>query len=121
MAQTEPQFKEGDRAFSHYVNGWGTILKVKDTVRNQTHGVTDSKLPDSTWYDLKMDNGDTEYLDDAHGDWDMARIVPPHIAKLYGYGDDPNPVKSVVNKEPEIIVGPHLEPVNAQMRVKRTR
>jgi hypothetical protein len=28
-------------------------------------------------------------MDDAHGNWDMARIVPPHIAERYGYGSDP--------------------------------
>ncbi len=92
MAQTEPQFKPGDRCFSHYVMGWGTVEKANDTRRGDVHGVTGSKLPDTTWYTVRMDKGGTERLDDAHGDWDMARMVPPHIAKRFGYGDDPNPV-----------------------------
>ena len=59
--------------------------------------MTGSKLPDTTWYDVHYD-GDPEgrtssMLDDAHGNWDMARMVPPHIAKRFGYGDDPNPPK----------------------------
>jgi hypothetical protein len=89
MAQTEPQFKIGDRVFSHYVMGWGTIDRLSRTYRGDTHGVTGDPLPDTTWYSVKMDKGTTELLDDAHGNWDAARIVPPHIAKRYGYGDDP--------------------------------
>jgi hypothetical protein len=86
---TEPQFKPGDRCFTHYDMQWGTVTGFNTTYRNQTHGVTGSKLPDTTWYDVKYDDGSTSLLDDAHGNWDMARIVPPHIAKRYGYGDDP--------------------------------
>jgi hypothetical protein len=89
MAQTEPQFKPGDRFFTHYDMKWGTVVSENTTYRNQTHGVTGSKLPDTTWYNVKYDDGSTSLLDDAHGNWDMARIVPPHIAKRFGYGDDP--------------------------------
>jgi len=89
MTQTQPQFKVGDRVFSHYVMGWGTIESISHTDRDQVHGVTGSKLPDTTWYDVKFDDGSRNMLDDAHGDWDMARIVPPNIAKKYGYGSDP--------------------------------
>jgi hypothetical protein len=92
MAQTEPIFKVGDRCFSHYVMGWGTVEKVGETRRGDKHGVTGDPLPDTTWYTVRMDKGSTELLDDAHGDFDMARLVPPHIAKRYGYGDDPNPI-----------------------------
>jgi hypothetical protein len=53
------------------------------------HGVTGSRLPDTTWYRVRSDDGSIELLDDAHGDWEMARIVPPHIAKANGYGTDP--------------------------------
>jgi hypothetical protein len=93
MAQTEPQFKEGDRFWTHYDYRWGTVLAVKETRRGDVHGVTGSKLPDTTWYDVHYD-GDPEgrvssMLDDAHGNWDMARMVPPHIARRFGYGDDP--------------------------------
>jgi hypothetical protein len=91
MAQTEPQFKPGDRFFTHYDMKWGTVVSENTTYRNQTHGVTGSKLPDTTWYNVKYDDGSTSLLDDAHGNWDMARMVPPHIAKRFGYGDDPNP------------------------------
>jgi hypothetical protein len=95
MAQTEPKFKPGDRFWTHYDYKWGTVLKINHTVRDAVHGVTGSKLPDTTWYDVHYD-GDPEgrtssMLDDAHGNWDMARMVPPHIAKRFGYGDDPNP------------------------------
>jgi hypothetical protein len=95
MTQTQPQFTPGQRVFTHYDMQWGTVVKLNTTYRDQTHGVTGSKLPDTTWYDVKYDDGSTSLLDDAHGNWDMARIVPPHIAKRYGYGDDPNPTGGV--------------------------
>jgi len=93
MAQTEPQFKPGDRFFTHYDMKWGTVVDINTTYRDKKHGVTGNPLPDTTWYDVRYD-GDPEgtvssMLDDAHGDWDMARMVPPAIAKRYGYGDDP--------------------------------
>jgi hypothetical protein len=28
-------------------------------------------------------------VDDAHGNWEMARVVPPGIAEYYGHGTDP--------------------------------
>jgi hypothetical protein len=87
--QTQPQFKIGDRCFSHYVMGWGTVTKINETRRGDIHGVTGDPLPDTTWYTIRMDKGGTERLDDAHGDWDLARIVPPAIAERYGYGRDP--------------------------------
>jgi len=89
MMQTEPQFKVGDRFFSHYEMQWGTVESISHTSRDQTHGVTGEPLYDTTWYRVKLDIGGHSLLDDAHGRWDMARMVPPHIAKLYGYGDDP--------------------------------
>jgi hypothetical protein len=90
--QTQPAFKVGDRVFSHYTMKWGTVTAIDITYRGQTHGVTGSPLPDTTWYTVRADDGSVDSLDDAHGDWGMARIVPPRIAKLYGYGDDPKPV-----------------------------
>ena len=87
-----PVFSPGDRVFSHYAMKWGTVVSVKETVRDSVHGVTGSPLPDTTWYEVAMDgatNGAVELLDDAHGNWDMARIVPPAIATRYGYGTDP--------------------------------
>jgi hypothetical protein len=91
MSDTEskPQFGVGDRVFSHYAMDWGTVKKVGKTERNQSHGVTGSALPDTTWYEVEMDKGGTQLLDDAHGDWDMARLIPPSIARRYGYGEDP--------------------------------
>lgn len=86
---SEPQFKPGDRVFSHYAWGWGTVERAVRTDRGRTHGVTQSPLPDTTWYVVVFDSGDEDMLDDAHGDWNMARIVPPHIATTYGYGRDP--------------------------------
>ena len=87
--QTQPQFKAGDRFFTHYDMQWGEVVGFAHTNRDMTHGVTGDPLPDTTWYHVKLDDGRTCLLDDAHGDWDMARMVPPHIAKRYGYGDDP--------------------------------
>ena len=90
MTQTEPQFKPGDRAFSHYLMEWVTIVSLHHTDRDQIHGVTGTPLPDTTWYETQPDGGGVEVLlDDAHGDWEMARIVPPQIATRYGYGADP--------------------------------
>jgi hypothetical protein len=86
---TRPQFKKDDRVFSHYSMKWGTVERVQNTVRDAMHGVTGSRLPDTTWYRVRSDDGSIELLDDAHGDWEMARIVPPHIAKANGYGTDP--------------------------------
>lgn len=87
--ETQPQFKPGARVFSHYAMDWGTVESIGETRRGDTHGVTGSKLPDTTWYKVRMDKGGIELLDDAHGNWEMARIVPPEIARKYGYGSDP--------------------------------
>jgi hypothetical protein len=96
-AMTQPAFNVGDRCFSHYtkntaagVSGWGTIEKINNTDRGRTHGVTGTPLDDTTWYWVRTDEGTTELLDDAHGNWDMARIVTPEIAEKYGYGKDPS-------------------------------
>jgi hypothetical protein len=85
-------FDEGDRVFSHYEMKWGAIEEVGKTYTGQTHGVTGSPLPDTTWYRVRMDDGSVSLLDDGHGNWNMARIVPPHIARRFGYGSDPKAV-----------------------------
>jgi hypothetical protein len=87
---SQAQFTAGDRVFSHYVMAWGTIRRVEKTVTGQRHGVTGDPLPDSTWYTVDFDNGHVHSLDDAHGDWSMARIMPPSVAVSNGYGSDPN-------------------------------
>jgi hypothetical protein len=124
MTQTEPQFKPGDRFFTHYDMQWGTVKRISHTDRDRTHGVTGSKMDDTTWYDVTYDADAPEVgsewctcdtnstddacpvhgsldvrdwsfwrtsslLDDAHGNWDMARMIPPHIATRYRYGKDP--------------------------------
>lgn len=89
MTQSEPKFLPGDRVFTHYEMQWGTVVKRNNTVRGAEHGVTGSKLPDTTWYTIELDNGERTMLDDAHGDWEMARIMPSEIAERYGYGTDP--------------------------------
>ena len=86
--QTQPQFKVGDRVFTHYDMEWGTIERISRTERDRTHHLG-HKMDDTTWYIVRYDSGSTSLLDDAHGNWHMARIVPPHIAKRYGYGTDP--------------------------------
>jgi hypothetical protein len=89
MTQREPQFKPGDRVFTHYEMQWGTVKSLNHTRRNERHGVTGQTLPDTSWYNVDLDSGETAMLDDAHGEWEMARIVPPHIAERFGYGSDP--------------------------------
>lgn len=88
MVLTHPQFKVGDRFWTHYDYKWGTVVKVGRTERGRTHW-QGHKMDDTTWYDVEYDDGGTNMLDDAHGNWEMARMVPPHIARRYGYGDDP--------------------------------
>ena len=88
MVQSEPQFKEGDRFFTHYDMRWGTVERVGKTERNRST-FTGNSMDDTTWYTVRYDDGGTSYLDDAHGNWDMARMIPPHIACRYGYGADP--------------------------------
>lgn len=88
--QTQPQFTPGDRFWTHYDYKWGTVVSIDRTYRGETHGVTGSPLPDTTWYNVRYDDGSTSLLDDAHGDWDMARMMPPWIARRFGYGDDPH-------------------------------
>jgi rubredoxin len=85
----KPAFGVGDRFFTHYDMKWGTVQRIGRTDRGRTHGVTRNPLPDTTWYDVRYDKGGTSLLDDAHGDWEQARMVPPDIAKAYGYGSDP--------------------------------
>lgn len=85
----DPKFAVGDRVFSHYVMDWGTISKIGQTTEPTVHGVTGDPLPGSTWYTVRFDKGITESLDDAGGNWDLARIVPPDVARRYGWGDDP--------------------------------
>jgi len=92
MTQTQPQFKEGDRVFSHYAMKWGKIYAIGRTDRGRYYhgtGKPEDRMDDTTWYDVIWDDGSTDMMDDAHGNWDMARIVPPHIAERYGYGSDP--------------------------------
>lgn len=86
---TTPRFAVGDRCFSHYTMKWGTVRKVGETTQPTPHGVTGAMLPGSTWYTVESDDSEMDMLDDANGEWALARIVPPHIAKRYGYGDDP--------------------------------
>lgn len=87
-------FQPGNRVFSHYVMRYGTIVSIDREEPAGVHGVTGDPLPASTWYTVKMDGGREERLDDAGGNWDLARIIPPRIAERYGYGRDPHPVPS---------------------------
>jgi hypothetical protein len=89
LSLNEPAFEPGDRVFTHYDMKWGTVESLDTTYRDMKHGVTGTPLPDTTWYTVKYDDGATSLLDDAHGEWDMARIVPPYIAERYDYGKDP--------------------------------
>lgn len=90
--RSTPQFEVGDRCFSHYTMKWGTIESVGNTDRERYyHGIEtpENRMDDTTWYDVRADDGSMTMLDDAHGNWDMARVVPPAIATRYGYGTDP--------------------------------
>lgn len=95
---SEAQFRIGDRVFSHYTMKWGTIERVGNTDRGRFYrgtGLEKDRMPDTTWYDVRADDKSIDMLDDAHGNWELARIVPPAIARRYGYGDDPNPPEPV--------------------------
>jgi hypothetical protein len=94
MAQTEPQFKEGDRFWTHYDYRWGTVLKPSRRLGAATcmASLEASCLtpPGTTCTTTAIRKVRlSSMLDDAHGNWDMARMVPPHIARRFGYGDDP--------------------------------
>lgn len=92
MSNSSPAFGTGDRCFSHYTMKWGTVEEVRETYRGKKHGVTGDPLPDTTWYNVRWDDGSTDSMDDAHGNWDMARIIPPAVADRFGYGKDPKVV-----------------------------
>lgn len=83
-----PMFNEGDRVFSHYTMKWGTIVSVGSDEPVHREGV---EVPGKTdaWHDVRWDDGTTDYMNDGGGDWDSARVLPPAIAKRYGYGEDP--------------------------------
>jgi hypothetical protein len=85
----EPRFSPGDRVFSHYTMTWGTVRYVDHTQPAGVHGVTGDPLPPSTWYMVVMDDDSCHLLDDANGNWDLARIIPARVASLYGYMTDP--------------------------------
>lgn len=89
MSRITPLFAPRDRCFSHYVGDWGTVESVDHVEPAGVHGVTGDPLPASTWYVVRMDSGRVERLDDASGDWELARLIPPAIASRYGYGQDP--------------------------------
>ena len=95
-----PCFEPGDRVFSHYSMDWGTINRIDHTQPPGRHGVTGSPLPGTTWYVVDMDKGQQELYDDASGTWDLARIVPPHVASRYGYGTDPQAPAPAKRKSP---------------------
>jgi len=92
------RFAKGDRIFSHYEMKWGTIIEignVEEVLRQgepcPIKGMTDEFHTDA-WHTVEWDDGGTSIMNDGGTmGWDMARIIPPHIAKRYGYGDDPNP------------------------------
>lgn len=75
-------FDPGDRVFSHYTMSWGTVLEAQS---HDDHS--------GTWYQVKFDRGSMDLMNDADGNWEMARIVPPDVAVRYGYPAD---TKSVV-------------------------
>jgi hypothetical protein len=88
LTTTTPRFAVDDRVFSRYTMSCGRIVSIDRTDDPTPHGVTGDMLPGSTWYTVLMDNGDREYLDDANGNWDLARIVPLSVARRYGYKVD---------------------------------
>lgn len=75
----EPRFQPGDRVFSHYTMSSGTIRTI-DHVGTDRDG-----RPYTTWYMVVMDDNRCELLDDHNGNWELARIVPPAVARKYGY------------------------------------
>lgn len=84
-------FNEGDRCFSHYVMDWGTVGKIDQPLREiLSQGEPTGEY--DTWYDVNFDKKGHYSMNDGGTHpmgWEWGRIVPPHIAKRYGYGDDP--------------------------------
>lgn len=78
-------FQVGDRVFSHYVMDWGTVEGIDAA----------SNFRNSVWYRVRMDKGGVESLDDAGGQWEFARVIPPEVAERYGYGADPRAVDGI--------------------------
>lgn len=88
----QPRFKLHDRVFSHYEMAWGTIVRVGKPEPVQHRGEQTDDI--DTWHSVEWDapRGGTSIMNDGGTmGWDLARIVPPAIARRYGYGDDPNP------------------------------
>ncbi|WP_297775403.1 hypothetical protein [Mycobacterium sp.] len=90
-----PLFKRGDRVFSHYTMGWGTVTVVgqPELVRHagQETGDTD------TWHVVQWDDerqGTSLMNDGGTLGWEHARILPPRVASRNGYGTDPKLVKT---------------------------
>jgi len=84
----KPRFAVGDRVFSHYQMGWGVVERLGEVepVQHQGEPTDDT----DAWHLVRWDDGGTSIMNDGGTmGWDMARIMPPAIAKRYGYGDDP--------------------------------
>jgi hypothetical protein len=92
-----PLFNEGDRVFSHYVMGWGTVIRQgrPEPVRHQGEATDDT----DTWHLVRWDDerkGTSLMNDGGSLGWEHARILPPRIAERNGYGTDP---KTTTTKE----------------------
>lgn len=89
MTDIGPRFKVGDRVFSHYTMGWGTVTEVQETQEVLSRGEPTGHY--DTWYYVTFDDGNKHLMNDGgtYG-WDMCRIMPERIAMRYGYGGDPN-------------------------------
>ena len=84
----KPALQIGDRVFSHYTMRWGFITGIAVERREQMRGGEPCGTF-TTWWWMTADNGTRDMLDDADGDWEMARVVPQKVALRYGYGPDP--------------------------------
>ncbi len=67
LSHEDHVFKTGDRGYSHYVCGWGTVAEEPD---------------DQGWFDVRFDDHGKVYMN-------AVRFVTPEVATRYGYGTDP--------------------------------
>lgn len=78
----------GQRVFSHYTMKWGTVESLAQSREEQLYQGEPTGTY-TTWWFVRADDGSRDMLDDADGNWDMARVVPAAVATRHGYGRDP--------------------------------
>lgn len=87
-----PALEIGQRVFSHYTMKWGTVESVaREHEEQRWQGEPTGTY--TTWWNVRADDGSRDMLDDADGNWYMARVIPAAVATSAGYGRDPKEVR----------------------------